>query len=101
MNIVYNVTIIIDHSVHDEWLQWMKEEHIPEVLATGKFLDNKMMKIVEDHNPDGITYAIQYTCPNIETLNDYDQNEAPALRQKIDQKFAGKYGVFRTVLEVV
>lgn len=61
MHIVYNVTLIIDHSVHEEWLQWMKEEHIPEVLATGKFLDNKMMKIMEDHNPDGVSYAIQYT----------------------------------------
>lgn len=101
MHIVYNVTLIIDHSVHEEWLQWMKEEHIPEVLATGKFLDNKMMKIMEDHNPDGVSYAIQYTCKDMETLMDYDQNHAPELRKKIDEKFQGKYGVFRTVLEVV
>ena len=33
---IYNVTTNIDESVHDEWLHWMKEIHIPDVLATGK-----------------------------------------------------------------
>lgn len=101
MKIIYNVTIIIDHSVHDEWLVWMKEIHIPEVLSTGKFLDNRMLKILGDHNPDGVSYGIQYTCENMQTFNDYDINFAPSLRNKIDEKFAGKYGVFRTLLEVV
>ncbi|MGQ3086877.1 DUF4286 family protein, partial [Flavobacterium sp.] len=29
--IIYNVTINIDDSVHDKWLTWMMEKHIPEV----------------------------------------------------------------------
>ena len=29
--IIYNVTIKIDLDVHDEWLAWMKLEHIPRV----------------------------------------------------------------------
>lgn len=101
MKIIYNVTIIIDHSCHDEWLEWMKEIHIPEVLSTGKFMDNKILKIMEDHNPDGITYGIQYTCKNLETFQDYEQNHAPALRKKTEEKFGGKYGAFRTLLEVI
>jgi hypothetical protein len=32
--IVYNVTVNIDGAVEQEWLKWMKEVHIPEVLAT-------------------------------------------------------------------
>ena len=34
--VIYNVTVNIDDSAHDEWLIWIKE-HIPQVLATGKF----------------------------------------------------------------
>ena len=26
--IIYNVTINIDHSVHEDWLEWMKNEHV-------------------------------------------------------------------------
>ena len=35
--ILYNVTINIHESVHDQWMQWMQEKHIKEMLATGKF----------------------------------------------------------------
>jgi hypothetical protein len=35
--IIYNITVNIDDSAHDEWLEWMKTEHIPQVLGTGKF----------------------------------------------------------------
>ena len=34
---IYNVTLNVDESIHDEWLQWMSDIHIPEVLRTGKF----------------------------------------------------------------
>ena len=30
--IIYNVTIRIDLSVHDLWIRWMKEEHMPLIV---------------------------------------------------------------------
>lgn len=30
--IIYNVTVNIEHNVHDEWLKFMKDEHIPDVM---------------------------------------------------------------------
>ena len=35
--ILYNVTINIHESVHDQWMIWMQHKHIHDVLATGKF----------------------------------------------------------------
>ena len=99
MPVVYNVTIIIDHSVHDEWVDWMKNEHIPEVMATGKFTSWKMLRIIEDHNPDGMTYAIQYHAPDMETYAAYQQECASALQQKTQNLFGGKFAAFRTLLE--
>ena len=40
--LIYNVTINIDESVHDQWLDWMKDKHLPDMLATGKFSHAKM-----------------------------------------------------------
>ena len=57
--IIYNVTINIDESVHDKWLKWMRETHIPEVLETGKFLKAKMAKVLVEEEMGGITYYIQ------------------------------------------
>ena len=31
--IVYNVTVSVDENITSDWLAWMKDEHIPEVMA--------------------------------------------------------------------
>ncbi|MEO8589060.1 MAG: DUF4286 family protein, partial [Flavobacteriales bacterium] len=46
--ILYNVTINIDLDVEREWLVWMKETHIPEVMATGLFLESRMFRVLAD-----------------------------------------------------
>lgn len=98
--IVYNVTVKIDHSVHDEWFKWMKEVHIPEVLATGYFHDNKMMKVLIDEE-DGMTYSIQYRVDSWEKLEAYQKNEAPRLQADHSNRYKDKFVAFRTLLEEV
>ena len=96
--IVYNVTVKIDPTVHDEWFQWMKETHIPEVLATNLFEDNKMMKVLVDEK-DGVTYSIQYRVSSWDKLDDYQKNHAPTLQEAHSKKYEGKFVAFRTLLE--
>ena len=43
--ILYNITVNIDHDINKEWLVWMKDIHIPDVLSTGLFIENKVAKI--------------------------------------------------------
>ena len=45
---IYNVTIKIDIARADEWLTWMREEHIPEVMATGYFVENRICRLVDE-----------------------------------------------------
>lgn len=98
--ILYNVTINIDDDVHDEWLQWMKEVHIPDVMNTGYFLENRICKIMAESD-GGVSYAIQYLCKNMEDLEDYQEKHAPRLQQEHTDRYAGKFAAFRTLLEVV
>jgi hypothetical protein len=35
--IIYNVTIKVDKTIADEWLNWLKDEHIADVTGTGCF----------------------------------------------------------------
>ena len=46
--IIYNVTVNIDHEVHDAWVAWMKDVHIPDVMATGLFLQSRMLRVLAD-----------------------------------------------------
>ena len=97
---IYNVTINIETSIQKDWLRWMQEKHIPEVLKTGKFSEAKMSQVMVEEE-SGITYSIQYTTENKEILNKYFKEDAPVLQQEMGQLFPNKFVAFRTELKVV
>jgi hypothetical protein len=98
--IIYNVTVNIEERIHDEWLKWIKN-HIPLVLATGKFIDARLTKVLVEEEMDGTTYAIQYKAKSREALDSYYQNDAAKLKQEGLLKFADKMLAFRTELEII
>ena len=98
--IVYNVTVKIDNEVHDEWVNWMKTVHIPDVMKTGYFLSNRFAKILVD-DLDGVNYSIQYTCANMEDLQEYQDRHAHSLQAEHTERYKDKFVAFRTLLEIV
>lgn len=96
---IYNVTVNIEADVHEDWLKWMKEVHIPDVLATGLFLDNRLCQVMVDEE-QGITYAIQYRVRDLETLELYREVYAPKLQEEHGAKFQNKFVAFRTILRI-
>lgn len=98
--ILYNVTCNIPLEIETEWLHWMKTEHLPQVMATEKFNSYKIFKLLtEVHDNDGVNYAVQYFCNDLETYNDYAENFAPALKAKTANKYGEKVLAFRTLLQ--
>ncbi len=97
---IYNVTINIDESVHDEWLIWM-ETHILDVLNTGKFTAAKFTEVLVDEEMGGKTYSVQYTTNTKEDLDDYYKEDADNLRVEGLKKFGDKMLAFRTELRLI
>ncbi|MBT8262088.1 MAG: DUF4286 family protein [Bacteroidia bacterium] len=97
---IYNVTINIDETVHDDWLHWMKSEHIPAMLDTGKFSKALMTRVLVEEEMGGITYSVQYRTDSKETLEKYYKENAAILRAQ-SKPFEGKFVAFRTELQVV
>ncbi len=98
--LLYNVTLIIEDSAAEEWLKWMKEVHIPEVMATEKFVSNRLLKVLDSPN-EGVTYCSQYVVENEDNYNDYQTNFAPALQADLQAKFENRFVAFRTLMEFV
>ena len=98
--IIYNVTINVDDSIHDQWLSWIKE-HIPQVLATGKFVEAKLTKVLVDEEMGGTTYSVQYKARSREALDSYYRDDAERLRGDGVSRFADKMLAFRTELEIL
>lgn len=98
--IIYNVTVSIDEDVHQEWVDWMKSIHIPEVLATGMFLESRFTKVVGEEE-GGKTYSIQYLCKDMDTYERYQKDFASGLQKAHNERYQGKFAAFRTILNVV
>ena len=99
--ILYNVTINIHESVHDQWMKWMQEKHINDMLATGKFSSARMVKVLIEEDMGGTTYSIQFVTDSKETLQRYYDEDAPKLRAESASLFGDKMLAFRTELELI
>lgn len=99
--IVYNVTVKVDHSIASAWIKWLKQEHIPELVATGCFTHAIVFHLLEDDDTEGITYAVQYYAESMDMYNKYIEKYANEMRQKGFDKWGDKFIAFRTIMQVV
>lgn len=98
---IYNITNSVSNSIHEAWLKWMKEEHIPAVMNTNCFTGYQVLKLHEQHNAEGPTYIIQYFAESKALYNRYIEMYADKLRKETIDKWGENFIAFRTLLEVL
>ena len=98
---IYNVTSKIDTGIQEEWLLWLKEEHIPDMIGTGCFTEAVILRLLETDDTDGPTYAVQYRAESKSLYNHYIEKFSHIMRQKSFDKWGNKFISFRTLMEVV
>lgn len=99
--LLYNVTITIDLDVHQDWLRWMREIHIPDVMATGLFESYRICRLLGHEHEDSEIFTVQYLVEDMTRLRRYMDEFAPALQRQHSERYEGKYAAFRTVMEVM
>jgi hypothetical protein len=99
--ILYNVTFGIDKEIEEDWVRWMKEDHIPEVLNTGIFVGHKFYKVLTHEDEGTSSYCIQYFTPSIVQFNQYLEAFAPKLIEDHRLRFKDRHVAFNTLLEEV
>ncbi|MCE3006791.1 MAG: DUF4286 family protein [Bacteroidetes bacterium] len=98
--IVYSVTVMVEAGLADEWMQWMRDVHIPDVLATGYFTGHRLQRLVFPEPDEGQqTFNIQYFCESYEAYNCYQKEQAPRLQAEHNARYKDRFVAFRTLLE--
>ncbi len=97
--IIYNVTVKVDSDIKDDWLQWMRDVHIPKVMDTGCFSDYDIMRLRYPKDDEGKTYAFQYYCADMDQLETYHREFAADLQREHSEKYGSHVAAFRTILE--
>jgi hypothetical protein len=99
--IVYNVTIKVFDAIHANWLVWLRQEHIPEIMQTGCFTNYKILRLLEVDEDEGPTYAIQYFADSKALYNQYIEIHAEQLRNASYAKWGNNFIAFRSVMQIV
>ncbi|MDW5287186.1 DUF4286 family protein [Formosa sp. PL04] len=98
---IYNVTSNVSDAVHDTWITWMKQEHIPQVLSVGTFYEAKLTRVLVEGEIGDKTYSVQYSAKTREDLDLYYNQFSDLLRTEALKKFGENVLAFRTELEVI
>jgi len=99
--ILYNVTINLEAEIQEDWLHWMKNKHIPDVLDTGFFRGYYLFRIISNPQEEGLTYCIQYFMDNIGDYEKYQAHYAPALQREHEERYKDKFVAARTIMKEV
>ena len=96
MVIVYEVTADVEPALCDDYEEYMKATHMPDVLATGAFTS-----ALFERSLLGSRFRMRYFCPNRETLDEYLEEDAPALRADFNSHFSTGVNLVREEWEII
>ena len=88
--VVYSVTLRVDASVAADWLAWMRDVHIPEVMATGCFEAFEMRRSLEPVETGDPVYEVRYLCQSIEQYRRYQETYAAELQAKHATRYSAR-----------
>jgi hypothetical protein len=95
MSLVYEVTAVVELELAEGWERYMRERHIPDVLATGCFTGASLARA------SGGRYLIRYHLASGADLERYLAQAAPALRAEFAARYPGGVALTRETWETV
>ena len=93
--ITYEVSAEIDAALAADYERYMRDEHIPEVLATGCFARAALERAGEGR------YRTRYEAPSRELLERYLREHTAELREKFAARFSSGIRLSRSEWETV
>ena len=99
--LLVNETFIVDQKINELWLEWFSENFVMILSASDKINDIVFSRILHHHNPDGITYALQYRTESKYIGSICDDKNINEIRAKMFHKFQGLIASFMTEMEIL
>ncbi len=99
--IIYNITVKPDPDISEAYLEWLKETHIPAIMATGCFLKFRICRMLDVEEGDGTTLVVQYHAANRTDYETYIREYAPKLREDAFRTWGDRFLAFRSIMEII
>ncbi len=91
--IAYEVTVDVDEALAERYIAYMRDRHIPAVLATGCFAHAELDRSKETR------FRQRYLAASLADLERYLEDHAPALRADFAREFPAGITLSREIWE--
>lgn len=98
--LVYNTTFQVDTDVESNFIIWIKEVYIHEVLKAGMLSSPRLCKILS-HLDEGSSFSLQWEVENSTILHRWHMEHGAKLNDQIQQLFKDKVIGFPTLMELM
>ena len=98
--IIYNVTYSVEPEIHKDWLIWIKNNYIPELIKYGVF-DKVILHQVISEEDSFITYAVQYVFSNMKDFSFFQKELYESFKKKHVQRYQERVSLFGTLLRQI
>ena len=99
--IIYNITTKVHNSIAEDWLQWLKDTHVKDVMESDCFTEYKIVKLLEIDETDGPTFAVQFFAESKGLYNHYVEKFVGEMRKRSFDKWGDKFISIRSVMKIV
>ena len=100
--VLYEVTVELDDPAAEEWLRWMRDVHVPDVLATGCFAGCGITRLIEPRPAAGRQgFVLVYRSRTLAAYNEYLEHHAPRLQRMHAKRYAGRFVSARRVRQLM
>ena len=99
--LIFNTTYKVSTKENENWIIWIKEQHIPFMLTSGNFAKPQITKIVGSEDDEGTSYSVQFHIADMQTLLNWHKENASSFQNSCSAASGSEVSFFSTVLELI
>ena len=99
--LIYNTTYHVDIAEEDNFLIWVKEVFIPEVIKQNVLQTPRLCKILSHSEPGQVNYALQWEVESAAVLHKWHMEYGDYAKEEVTKIFKEKVLSFDTLMRVI
>jgi hypothetical protein len=99
--IIRNITYSVDKTLEQDFLEWIKAVHIPEVMMSLKPQSYKILRLLTEIENAGATFSVQYFFESLSDFEDFENEFQEDLNYEVHKRYNGHYVFFPSLLEEI
>ena len=99
--IIYNTTFHIEESIQHSFIEYVRQNVIPQATKSGLLTSPRFSRIFDVHEEEGLSYALEFAAESISILEQWNKTESAAIITPLMEKFENKVAGFSTVMQII